>query len=91
MKNTPCFTLFMALLGTSMLARAAKSESLSGPWKHQDVGSVEVQGSAMLDHEMFTLKRTLDTWGTNDGFHFVWQPLRGDGQIVARVWPWKTR
>jgi hypothetical protein len=23
--------------------------------------------------------------GTNDGFHFVWQPWRGDGQIVARV------
>ena len=21
----------------------------------------------------------------NDGFYFVWQPLRGDGQIVARV------
>ena len=46
---------------------------------------MEVKGSAALSQGVFTLKGTLDTWGTNDGFHFVWQPFRGDGQIVARV------
>ena len=26
-----------------------------------------------------------DIWGTADAFQFVYQPLTGDGQIVARV------
>ena len=26
-----------------------------------------------------------DIWGADDAFHFVYQPLNGDGQIVARV------
>jgi regulation of enolase protein 1 (concanavalin A-like superfamily) len=27
----------------------------------------------------------VDIWGTADAFHFVYQPLAGDGSIVARV------
>jgi hypothetical protein len=64
---------------------ANASDSLPSPWNHQDIGAVEVKGSASFDKSVFTIKGTLDTWGTNDGFHFVWQPFRGDGQIVARV------
>jgi regulation of enolase protein 1 (concanavalin A-like superfamily) len=75
----------LALLTILPAVRAAESEPLSGPWKHQDIGAVEVKGSAAFAQDVFTLKGTLDTWGTNDGFHFVWQPLQGDGQIVARV------
>jgi hypothetical protein len=56
-----------------------------GPWKHQDIGALEVKGSAAFANGVFTLMGTLDTWGTNDGFHFVWQPFRGDGQMIARV------
>ena len=26
-----------------------------------------------------------DIWGTSDSFKFVWQPLAGDGAVVARV------
>ena len=66
-------------------AHAAEPAALSGPWNHQDIGAVELKGSAAIDQGVFTLKGTLDTWGTNDGFHFVWQQWRGDGQIVARV------
>ena len=67
------------------MARAAEPESLFGSWKHQDIGAVEVKGSASFNQGVFTLQGTLDTWGTNDGFHFVWQPFRGDGEIKARV------
>jgi|ERR1043166_1330871 regulation of enolase protein 1 (concanavalin A-like superfamily) len=66
-------------------AAIAAAETLIAPWKDQDIGAAEVKGSASLDKNVFTLKGTMDTWGTNDGFHFVWRPLRGDGQIVARV------
>jgi regulation of enolase protein 1 (concanavalin A-like superfamily) len=84
MKRTLTFTaVFSALLAVRMMA--ATAEPLAGPWKHQDIGAVEVNGGAALAEGVFTLKGTLDTWGTNDGFHFAWQPMRGDGQIVARV------
>ncbi len=80
-------TAFSLLASVLLLARAqaAEPDSLVDPWQHQDVGVVEVKGSAAFAKGVFTLRGTLDTWGTNDGFHFVWQPLTGDGQIVARV------
>ncbi|MBC8001234.1 MAG: hypothetical protein H7X97_01485 [Opitutaceae bacterium] len=67
------------------LAATTATGLLPAPWQHQDVGAVEVKGHASFDQDTFTLKGTLDTWGTNDGFHFVWQKFNGDGQIVARV------
>src|ERR1051325_2217058 len=73
--------------GQESRALAAGSDSLPSPWNHQDIGAVEVKGSASVSNGVFAIKGTLDTWGTNDGFHFVWQPFRGDGQIVARVLP----
>jgi regulation of enolase protein 1 (concanavalin A-like superfamily) len=78
------FTCFTLLCTASQLASAEVS-NLPAPWKHQDVGPVEVKGSATHERGVFTLRGTLDTWGTNDGFHFVWQPLRGDAAITARV------
>src|SRR2546423_5105439 len=78
-------TVLLALLIASPLVRAAEPESLPAPWQHQDIGAVETKGSAAFDKNVFTLKGTQDTWGTNDGFHFAWQPWRGDGEIVARV------
>lgn len=82
MKSRHCLVILLILLLSSLVAKA---ESLPGDWKHQDVGVVEVKGGATFGGGVFTLQGTLDTWGTNDGFHFVWQPWRGDGQIVARV------
>lgn len=80
-------SLFLFSLGWLImsLATVALAQSLPGEWKHQDIGGVEVKGSATFERGVFTLQGTLDTWGTNDGFQFVWQPWRGDGQIVARV------
>src|SRR4051794_21529018 len=84
MKKSDCLVLF-ALLLISSIARAAETDALPAPWKHQDIGPVETRGSASFDKNVFTLQGTQDTWGTNDGFHFVWRPWRGDGEIIARV------
>jgi regulation of enolase protein 1 (concanavalin A-like superfamily) len=84
-------TLTRLLAGLGLLAglmipgRAAEAEKLADGWRHQDVGPVELRGGATLAAGVFTVKGTLDTWGTNDGFHFVFQPFKGDGRIVARV------
>src|ERR1044071_448666 len=78
-------TLLLAFFLLATQAIGAEKETLPRAWKHQDVGAVEVKGTAGFDRGIFTIKGTLDTWGTNDGFHFVWQQVKGNSEIVARV------
>jgi predicted amidohydrolase len=60
--------------------------SLPTPWTSQDIGAVGVPGSASATGSTFTVKGAgADIWGTADAFRFVWRPLSGDGDIVARV------
>ncbi|PYX58507.1 MAG: hypothetical protein DMG76_08590, partial [Acidobacteria bacterium] len=62
------------------------SQPLLTPWLDQDVGSVGVAGSATYSNGTFTVKGAgQGTYFSSDGFHFVYQPLSGDGTIVARV------
>ena len=75
----------LLVVATISQIRAADSPALPSPWKHQDIGAVTVAGSAGAADGVFTLKGTLDIWGTNDGFHFAWQPVQGDVVLVARV------
>ncbi|HEV3060526.1 MAG TPA: S8 family serine peptidase [Vicinamibacterales bacterium] len=60
---------------------------LPSPWQAQDIGSVAVAGSATSSSAgAFTVSGSgADIWNTADAFQFVYQPLTGDGQIVARV------
>ena len=60
--------------------------SLPSPWVDADVGAVGAPGSASFTVPIFTVNGAgADVWGTADAFHFVYQPLDGDGTIVARV------
>lgn len=62
------------------------SSTLPSPWLTLDIGSVGVAGSAGYASGTFTLGGSgADIYGTADAFRFVYQPLNGDGQIVARV------
>jgi regulation of enolase protein 1 (concanavalin A-like superfamily) len=63
------------------------SQPLPVSWLDQDVGSVGLTGSAGYTNGTFTVAGAgLGTFSTNsDAFHFVYQPLAGDGTIVARV------
>ena len=59
---------------------------LPSPWKAQDVGAVGPAGSASSVDGTFTVRGAgADVWGTADAFHYVWQPITGDVDIVARV------
>ena len=80
----PGFSI-LGVLAIGPKLQSAEPETLPAPWKHQDIGAVEVKGTAAFHDGGFTLKGSMDTWGTNDGFQFVWQPFRGDGEIKARV------
>ena len=76
-----------ALVLTALLWNAAVTwAQLPAPWDNQDVGSVGVAGSASHASGIFTVRGSgANVWGTTDGFHFVYRPMTGDGQIVARV------
>jgi YD repeat-containing protein len=63
------------------------AQPLPTGWLDGDVGEVGVAGNATFANGAFTVNgagSSIDT-GTADGFHFVYQPLSGDGTIVARV------
>jgi glucose/arabinose dehydrogenase/regulation of enolase protein 1 (concanavalin A-like superfamily) len=56
------------------------------PWSHGDIGSVGGAGNATYSAGTFTVNGSgADIWGTTDAFHYVYQSLTGDVQIVARV------
>jgi len=63
------------------------AQPLPVPWLDQDVGAVRLLGSGTFANNTFTVggsgQGTFST--TADGFHFVYQPLAGNGTIVARV------
>ena len=58
------------------------------PWRSSDVGVVAINGRVGYDAPTSTfsvLGDAGDIWGKADGMQFVYQPLTGDGSIVARV------
>jgi hypothetical protein len=62
------------------------SRPLPLPWTDLDIGNPPIVGSASYASGVFTVTGGgNDIWGTFDQFHYVWQPLAGDGGIVARV------
>ncbi len=55
-------------------------------WQDQDVGQVGVAGSVSYSNGAFTVQGAgAQIWGTADGLNYLYQPLSGDGTIVARV------
>ncbi|SDE45633.1 PQQ-dependent sugar dehydrogenase [Glycomyces harbinensis] len=56
------------------------------PWESTDVGERTQLGLSSYDDGKFTVTGAgWDVWGGTDEFHFVHQPLAGDGQITARL------
>jgi len=62
------------------------TSNVPAPWATQDIGSVGIAGSATYANGTFTVNAAgADIWGSSDSFRYVYQPISGDGQIVARV------
>src|SRR6266478_4684977 len=72
----------LTLLGSG----AAYAQSLPSGWSDGDIGSVGLSGSATYSNNVFTVMGAgAQIYGTADAFHFVYQPLSGDGTIIARL------
>ncbi len=62
------------------------SQPLPNGWLDQDIGPVGIAGSATFANEKFAISASGNgVYSTADQVHFVYQPLSGDGSIVARV------
>ncbi len=61
-------------------------QALPGSWLDQDVGNVNGElGSASYSSGAFTVTGSGSGYTSTDGFHFAYQPLSGNGSIIARV------
>jgi regulation of enolase protein 1 (concanavalin A-like superfamily) len=62
-------------------------QALPAPWVDADIGSVgKAGGVTVTGAGAFSVSGGgADVWGAADAFNFVYQPLVGDGTIVARV------
>jgi len=59
---------------------------LPSPWVDGDIGAVGFAGrGSYLGGTFIERGSGADIWGTADAFHYIYQPLTGDGQIVVRV------
>lgn len=69
-----------------LLAATVRAAELPAPWQSKDIGSVGAAGSATFTDGAFTVAASgTDIWSIADGFRFIYQPVSGDGTIVARV------
>jgi len=61
--------------------------SSGAAWNSVDIGTTGLSGSLTVGADgIFTVRGAgADIWGTADSFHFVSQPLPGNGTIVARL------
>ncbi|MEO9872920.1 BspA family leucine-rich repeat surface protein [Ekhidna sp.] len=54
-------------------------------WSSMDVGSQRLEGSATFEDGFFQTSGNGRMTTTSNSFHFVYQPLQGDGEIIAQL------
>ncbi len=63
----------------------ANEAELPHQWTSADIGSPRFEGSASYTKGFFETKGNGWMQNNYDNFHFVYQPLKGDGEIVAQI------
>jgi regulation of enolase protein 1 (concanavalin A-like superfamily) len=74
------------LLANWINSLSPSSTTLPAPWADQDIGNVTLAGDVAYTSGTFTVSASgTDIWDASDSFHYVYQSLKGNGEIVARV------
>lgn len=60
--------------------------SLPEPWNNSDIGNPTISGNASYANGVFTIKGAgADIWNNSDQFHYIYQSLSGNGEIIAKI------
>ncbi len=79
-------TAAVAVLTEWISSLPSVPDSIPSPWLHTDIGAVGTPGDASYVGGTLTVSASGDDiWGNADAFHYVYQPLPGDGELIARV------
>ncbi len=69
---------------TSIVAQGCNA--VPTPWTSADIGQVAATGSTCYQDGTFNVEASgADIWGDKDEFHFVYQKISGDVELIARV------
>ncbi|MFD0896033.1 hypothetical protein KBB96_08810 [Luteolibacter ambystomatis] len=74
--------------GSTLCTASFDNISLSppSPWSSADVGGVGLAGTSSWSDDGFSITGSgTDIWGSADAFRYTYQPLSGDGEIIAQV------
>jgi plastocyanin/regulation of enolase protein 1 (concanavalin A-like superfamily) len=83
---TPIDTITASADGKQASATVTVIAASRPAYGNSDVGSPAIAGSTTFSNGVYTLTGSgADIWNNSDSFHFMYVPLSGDGQIVARV------
>jgi regulation of enolase protein 1 (concanavalin A-like superfamily) len=62
------------------------AQAITSPWSSADIGAPQIAGSSSSWNGAFRIDAAgEDIWSSSDQFHFVYQSISGDVEIVARV------
>ncbi len=76
----------LGMYPTPIFAATPAATAIPSPWLARDIGSVGGAGASGYASGVHTIIASgSDIGGTSDSFRYTYQPLVGDGQIVARV------
>ena len=70
--------------GKSPATRPSEGD-LPSPWQARDIGAIGPAGRISFTGATFVIGGGGDEWPAASGCHFVYQKLRGDGHLIARV------
>lgn len=81
---------FLGTSGTHTLSvsfsKTPNIDPIPSPWSKIEIGNSRNTGNAGYRNGVFGLESgSYDIWGTSDGLNYIYQPLQGDGEIVARI------
>lgn len=85
-RSTNSLSVVTSSLPVAVSVAAAGQDPPPAPWLTQDIGGVGVAGTAAFSSGNFAVGGSgTDIEGAADQFRFVYRPLTGNGEIVARV------
>lgn len=87
-KGSVCATrvAFALIFSALVSVHSVSAQAPPSPWVAGDVGSPSIVGKTTYSNGTYTVSAGgVDIWNTTDQFHFVYQKITGDVDVMVRV------